>query len=142
MSVSEGYKGDITPEEVWQTLGENEQAVLVDVRTAAEWKYVGVADISNLPSKSIYIEWVSFPGDKFNENFPRELSQAVPSHQTPLYFLCRSGVRSIGAAKLATSMGYENCFNILEGLEGVFDEKGHRGTVSGWQARGFPWKYV
>lgn len=135
------YKGDVTPEDTWKELEQNSNAVLVDVRTLAEWKCVGVANLSGVSKSNIFIEWVSFPDGQPNENFLSDLTQAVPSKDTPIYFLCRTGVRSIAAAKAATGAGYANCYNVLEGFEGGPDEKGHRGRVSGWQGRNLPWNH-
>jgi rhodanese-related sulfurtransferase len=135
------YKGDVTPEEAWKVLSENENAVMVDVRTLAEWKCVGVADLSKLSKDSIYIEWVSFPNRAPNENFINELNVAVPAKDAPVYFLCRTGVRSIGAAIAATEAGYNNSYNILEGFEGGTDDQGHRGRTTGWQGLNLPWKH-
>ena len=51
------YAGDITPEEAWQVLVDNPEAVLVDCRTEAEWRFVGVPDISSLRRDVVAIEW-------------------------------------------------------------------------------------
>ena len=135
------YKGDVTPEEAWKALSENHEAVMVDVRTFAEWKCVGVADLSKLSKDNIYIEWVSFPDRALNKNFINELNEAVPSKDTPLYFLCRTAVRSVGAAIAATEAGYDNSYNVLEGFEGGSDNQGHRGRTTGWQGLNLPWKH-
>jgi len=139
--MSTQYKGDITPEEAWNLLSENKKAVLVDVRTLAEWKCVGVTNLSNIAKDNIFIEWVSFPDRIPNENFNSELTSAVSDKETPIYFLCRTGVRSIAAAIAATNLGYENSYNILEGFEGDPDDQGHRGKMSGWQGRNLPWQH-
>ena len=139
--MSGQYEGDITPQEAWNLLSEEKKAVLVDVRTLAEWKCVGVANLSEIPKDNIFIEWVSFPDGIPNANFIEELVKAVPEKDTPIYFLCRTGVRSIGAATAATGAGYEHCYNILEGFEGGPDEDGHRGRLTGWQGRKLPWKH-
>lgn len=139
--MCEGYKGDINPEEALKLMQDDDNAVLVDVRTIAEWKLVGIVDMSPLANRDIYIEWVDFPGRVFNDNFITDLNAAVSHHQTPIYFLCRTGVRSAAAAKLATLDGYENCYNVIEGFEGAKDDKGHRGKTTGWQGRDLPWKH-
>lgn len=135
------YKGDVSPEEAWRALSEKKDAVLVDVRTFAEWKCVGITDLSKLSKDNILIEWVDFPNRNPNENFIEELKAAVPLKNTPVYFLCRTAVRSIGAATAATEAGYEDSYNILEGFEGVRDDQGHRGKISGWQGLNLPWKH-
>ena len=139
--MSGQYKGDVTPNEAWSMLKEKDDAVLVDVRTLAEWKCVGVTDLSALSKDNIYIEWVNFPDRIPNAHFLDQLAQAVPDKNTPICFLCRTGVRSIGAASAATEAGYENSYNILEGFEGDPDDQGHRGRISGWQGVNLPWKH-
>ena len=52
--------------------------------------------------------------------------------------LCRSGVRSIAAARRATELGIE-AYNILEGFEGDKDAAGHRNVTGGWRKAGLPW---
>ena len=133
------YAGDITPEEAWKLLSDNPAAVLVDVRTDAEWRFVGVPDISQLGRDVVYVQWSSADG-KRNERFVDELIEAgVEPAGRPVVFLCRSGNRSIGAAELATEAGIGPSYNVLDGFEGHLDESGHRGG-SGWRAVGLPWR--
>jgi len=139
--MSGQYKGDATPEEAWNALSEDPNSVLVDVRTLAEWKCVGTTNLSSLEKQDIQIEWVNFPDGIANVKFIEELESSVTDKGTPVYFLCRTGVRSVGAAIAATEAGYGNSFNIVEGFEGSPDEEGHRGRISGWQGRGLPWKH-
>lgn len=135
------YAGDITPEHAWELLRENPDAVLVDVRTDAEWKYVGVPDTSSLGRKTILIEWVSYPTGTRNDNFVDQLKEAgiAGGDDAPVIFLCRSGQRSIGAAEAATAAGIGPSYNVLDGFEGGLDAEGHRGAV-GWRALGLPWR--
>ncbi|TDZ96252.1 hypothetical protein CCUG60885_02395 [Mycobacteroides salmoniphilum] len=138
-----GYAGDITPEAAWALLTENPEAVLVDVRTSAEWKWVGVPDLTELGRDVVYIEWVRSNGER-NEQFLEELAAAGvtgPSDgdSRPVVFLCRSGNRSIGSAELATEAGITPSYNVLDGFEGNLDENRHRGGV-GWRAIGLPWR--
>lgn len=134
-----GYAGDITPEAAWALLKENPEAVLVDVRTSAEWKWVGVPDLTELGRDVVYIEWVRSNGER-NEQFLDELAAAgVTPGERPVVFLCRSGNRSIGSAELATEAGIAPSYNVLDGFEGNLDENGHRGGV-GWRAIGLPWR--
>ncbi|CQD04940.1 rhodanese domain-containing protein [Mycobacterium lentiflavum] len=131
------YAGDITPLEAWKLLSDNPQAVLVDVRTDAEWRFVGVPDLSSLGRDAVFIEWNTATGH--NENFLAELKDKLPAQSGPVVFLCRSGNRSIGAAETATEAGIEPSYNILDGFEGNLDAQGHRGET-GWRAVGLPWK--
>ncbi|OBI95446.1 sulfurtransferase [Mycobacterium alsense] len=135
------YAGDITPLEAWKLLSDNPNAVLVDVRTDAEWRFVGVPDLSSLGRDVVYIEWNTSAGAP-NPNFADELKNNVPSaptdQQRPVIFLCRSGNRSIAAAEVATELGITPAYNVLDGFEGQLDANGHRGE-SGWRAVGLPW---
>ncbi len=135
------YAGDLTPEQAWELLRENPEAVLVDVRTDAEWKYVGIPDVTSLGNSAVQIEWVSYPNGARNDNFVDELKESgvVPGSGKPVIFLCRSGQRSIGAAESATAAGIGPSYNVLDGFEGGLDADGHRGVV-GWRAVGLPWR--
>jgi rhodanese-related sulfurtransferase len=135
------YAGDITPEQAWRLLSDNPDAVLVDVRTDAEWGFVGVPDLSSLGRDVVYIEWNRSDGQR-NANFLAELqdriSPATGGGERPVVFLCRSGNRSIGAAEVATEAGITPAYNMLDGFEGQLDADGHRGGT-GWRAIGLPW---
>lgn len=132
------YAGDITPEEAWKVLVDHPEAVLVDVRTEAEWRFVGVADISSLQRDVVYVEWNRTDGSR-NTGFVDDLIAAgVTPGERPVVFLCRSGNRSIVAAEAATEAGIAPSYNVLEGFEGNLDENRHRGTT-GWRAVGLPW---
>jgi rhodanese-related sulfurtransferase len=138
------YAGDITPLEAWKMLSDNPQAVLVDVRTDAEWRFVGVPDLSSLGREVVYIEWNTTDGTR-NENFLAELKDRIlPAEsegERPVVFLCRSGNRSIGAAEVATEAGLTPAYNVLDGFEGHLNAQGHRGET-GWRATGLPWKQL
>jgi rhodanese-related sulfurtransferase len=125
-------------------LSDNPQAVLVDVRTDAEWRFVGVPDLSSLGREVVYIEWNTTDGAR-NENFAAELAEQIPSaagdEGRPVVFLCRSGNRSIGAAEVSTEQGITPAYNILDGFEGHLNAQGHRGET-GWRATGLPWKQL
>jgi rhodanese-related sulfurtransferase len=75
---------------------------------------------------------------KMNEAFDSGLTAAVPKGKK-VVLLCRSGVRSIAAAKRATELGLE-AYNILEGFEGDPDERAQRGHKGGWRRHGLPWR--
>jgi rhodanese-related sulfurtransferase len=139
ISVADGYAGDLSPKETWDKLAADADAVLIDVRTDAEWNYVGVTDLSALGRDQINISWLTFPGNLKNENFVAEVSAACPEPTTTILFLCRSGQRSAGAAKAMTEAGYANCYNIAEGFEGDKNDDGRRGTTNGWKVRGLAW---
>jgi rhodanese-related sulfurtransferase len=130
------YAGAVTPAEAYALVQENSNVKLVDVRTNAERDWVGRVTIPEAQHASV--QWNMYPGGTPNPDFLGQLAQ-VTSKDNVLLFLCRSGVRSHHAAKLATEHGYANCFNILEGFEGDKDTHGHRKNVSGWCKAGLPW---
>lgn len=131
ISPAQGYAGDITPEHAWQWVQAG-QAVLVDVRTDAERDWVG-----GVPG-AVPVAWKQWPGMAMNADFDAQLQSATPEGAT-LVMLCRSGVRSIAAARRATELGYK-AYNILEGFEGDADAQGQRGKRGGWRLRGLPWR--
>ena len=128
---AQGYAGDLAPQLAywwWQ----NGDAVLVDVRSDAEREWVGF-----VPG-AVGLAWKQWPGMALNPSFDEAIRAAVPAGKKAL-LLCRSGVRSVAAAKRATELGIE-AYNILEGFEGDADENGQRGRKGGWRMRGLPWR--
>lgn len=134
------YAGDIGPQQAWDLLTENPDAVLVDVRTEAEWKFVGVPDTSSIAKPTLLVEWVDGTGAR-NTEFLDQLRSALSDRpaDAPVLFLCRSGQRSAHAADAANAAGIAPAYNISDGFEGPLDELGHRGG-SGWRAHGLPWR--
>lgn len=134
------YAGDLTPQQAWDLLADNPDARLVDVRTDAEWRFVGVPDTSTIGHEPLFLEWVGYPDGARNAGFVEQLKAAgiEPGSQTPLIFLCRSGGRSISAAVAATEANLGPAYNILDGFEGPVDEHGHRRTA-GWRNADLPW---
>jgi rhodanese-related sulfurtransferase len=126
------YAGALTPQEAHEVMQQHDAAKLVDVRTRAEWDWVG-----RVPG-AIEIEIMSYPGNRPNPAFVEELAKKVPKDAVVM-FLCRSGGRSHNAAGFATQAGYANCYNVLEGFEGDRDASGQRNTIGGWRAAGLPW---
>ena len=126
------YDGALTPQEAHQMMREVPNAKLVDVRTRAEWDYVG-----RIPG-AVEIEILSYPGNRPNPEFVAQLEAQVDK-SAPVLFICRSGGRSHNAALLAKQAGYAAAYNVLEGFEGDRDPQGHRNTVGGWRAAGLPW---
>lgn len=137
------YAGDVDPAEAWASLEANPKAILVDVRTRAEWSFVGLPALASLGKQPITLEWQIFPTMAVNSDFVTVLDEALiaagMARDVPIHFLCRSGQRSRFAAAAMTAAGWSRCFNISEGFEGGLDGEGHRGRVSGWKARGLPW---
>ena len=127
------YEGALTPKEAHQVLQLAPGAKLVDVRTHAEWDWVG-----RIPD-AVEIEWLTYPGNKPNPHFLTQLHQQVDK-EALVMFICRSGGRSNGAASAAASAGYTECYNVLEGFEGDKDANGQRNHIGGWRHAGLPWQ--
>lgn len=128
---AQGYAGDVPPQAAfdWWQRGEG---VLVDTRSDAEREWVGF-----IPG-AVAVPWKQWPGMVMNPAFDEGIKAAVPPGKKAL-LLCRSGVRSIAAARRATELGIE-AYNILEGFEGDPDEHGQRGHRGGWRKHGLPWR--
>ncbi len=118
-------------------------STLIDVRTQAEWAYVGVPDLSSLGKTALFLEWQSFPSMQVDEHFAARLSTMLETagvkRGAPLVFICRSGARSRHAAIAMTAAGWAPCFNVSDGFEGPLDPWRHRGVTGGWKAGGLPW---
>lgn len=134
------YTGDVTATAAWDALQEDQTAVLVDVRTQAEWAFVGLCNLSGVGKSPLLVSWQEFPHMQINAAFAETLIQQGIPKDSPIYFLCRSGVRSQSAASAMVAAGYSKCYNILGGFEGDVDQDGHRGVMGGWKAAGLPWQ--
>lgn len=137
---------EIDPVAAYRLLQSHPSAALIDVRTRAEWTFVGVPELSATGRPLWLVEWVGFPGGARNPAFLEELTgQMGGSVPERLLFICRSGARSQAAAEAAAAalaeQGVEaHCTNVAEGFEGDLDAQGHRGRLNGWKARGLPWQ--
>ncbi len=136
---SAGYAGDVDVVATWEELRRNPDARMVDVRTRAEWTFVGIPDLAEAGKEVELVEWQSFPTMEENGAFIEEVSARIADKSSPVYLLCRSGARSRSAAMALTAAGYETCFNVSGGFEGPHDGKKHRGTTEGWKAQDLPW---
>jgi len=134
------FAGDIAPSEAWQRLQNIPPAQLVDVRTAPEWTFSGLPDLSALHKKALTISWKTYPNFTVNQNFIEALQSQVPDKTTPLFFMCKTGGRSTDAAIAATEAGYTACYNIEGGFEGDANADKQRGRINGWKAANLPWE--
>ena len=120
------------------------RAQLVDVRTQAEWSFVGLPDLSGVGRDIQRVEWQTFPSMAPNPSFVAEAGRAVlrsgGSKDAPVFFLCRSGARSRAAAIAMSGAGFSRAYNVAGGFEGDADGAGHRGTKNGWKAAELPWR--
>jgi ribonuclease HI/rhodanese-related sulfurtransferase len=139
-SPADGYAGDLSPTDAYRLLEQEPAAVLVDCRTRAEWSFVGVPDLSELGKRPLLLEWQRYPDGAQNPYFTDQLREQIRhiGDDVPLVFICRSGGRSVAAARAATEGGLGPAYNVVDGFEGPLDEHGHRGRA-GWRAEGLPW---
>ena len=134
-----GYAGDVGPAEAWELLNKDPDAVLVDVRTEAEWRYVGLPELGGIGKKTHCVSWLLYPDNRRNADFLAQLEGSGVTPDQTLLLICRSGQRSRDAAIALTAAGFRCCYNVAEGFEGPRDAEFHRGQEGGWKARGLPW---
>lgn len=127
------YAGDLTPAEAHALLLERPNAVLIDVRTMAEWTWVGVPAVAG----TRFVEWSRWPQGAQNPDFTAQAGEGIDTDQ-PVLMLCRSGGRSAAAAHALTEAGFSEVYNISGGFEGDVDADGHR--TGGWRGAGLPWQ--
>ena len=140
MDVNDGAcAGDVTPKQTWEMMKQNLKASLLDVRTPAEWAYVGIPDLSSLARHPMLVSWILFPTMEPNPDFVNQISGMEVDPEQDLLILCRSGHRSKSAAIALTAAGFSACYNISYGFEGDKDQAGHRGTINGWKVDALPW---
>ncbi len=134
---------DVPSNEAWNRLKDDKTSILIDVRTCAEWAFVGLPDLSSLDKEVLMVEWQTFPDNRIEPGFTAalvaQLEAAGADKKTDLYFICRSGGRSLMAAQTLAALGYERCYNVSDGFEGRLDTNRHRGTTDGWKVNGLPW---
>jgi rhodanese-related sulfurtransferase len=134
---------DVSVFETWKRLEADPKSVLVDVRTRAEWTFVGVPDLAKIGREVVLMEWQSFPDGRAAGDFTDRLGQALAGKgigkDAEIFFICRSGGRSQLAAEAMAGAGYENCRNVEEGFEGPLDGARHRSKVAGWKFAGLDW---
>lgn len=145
MPCSGSYTGidNVEVTEVWRRLEQEPDAILIDVRTQAEWTFVGIPDLTKLGKDLVTIEWQGFPEGQVNPVFAEQLDAELVRNgvkkSASLFFICRSGVRSLHAAQVMAKEGYRCCHNVAAGFEGPQDKSRQRGTLGGWKAAGLPW---
>lgn len=134
---------DVPVKAVWERLKSDRSAVLIDVRTRAEWAFVGLADLAEIGKRVVMVEWQTFPDNRvdpgFGERLKALLETAGVNKDDALFSICRSGGRSRLAAESMSGLGFSRCSNVAEGFEGPLDADRHRGRTSGWKASGLPW---
>jgi len=131
---------NVSPKQTWEALRADPEAQLCDVRTDAEWNFVGFPDLSEAGKRLAMIPWQLYPSMQVNGGFVEDLRRAGFSPDQHLYFICRSGARSASAAEAAREGGFPHVHNVADGFEGPVDAEGHRGAAAGWKADGLPWR--
>src|SRR6201994_4275675 len=127
---------NVPPTQTWKALQSDPHAHLVDVRTDAEWNFVGVPDLNAAGKQAVLIPWQLYPTMQRNGSFEDHLKQAGLTPDNRIYFICRSGVRSLSAAEAARAAGFPHVYNVADGFEGPVDGSGRRGQAAGWKAEG------
>ncbi|GAC1467663.1 MAG: rhodanese-like domain-containing protein [Gemmatimonadaceae bacterium] len=134
---------DVPVEEAWARLEKDPGSVLIDVRTRAEWTFVGLPDLGKIGKRVLTVEWQTSPDSKIDAGFPERLTAVLDAagatKDSELLFICRSGARSRMAAEAMAGVGYRQCRNVADGFEGPLDASRHRGQVAGWKAAGLSW---
>jgi rhodanese-related sulfurtransferase len=131
---------NVPPRQVWEALRKDPKAQLVDVRTDAEWNFVGLPDLSSAGKQVVPIQWQDYPTMARNTAFADQLKEAGFTSEHHIYFICRSGQRRLAAAQAAQAAGFPRAYNVADGFEGGVDAAGHRGVTTGWKAEGLPWR--
>lgn len=131
---------NILPTQAWQALQSDPHAQLVDVRTDAEWAFVGLPDLSGAGKQPVLIPWQVYPSMQPHPDFVGALREAGLTPESRIMFLCRSGARSMAAAQAAVAAGFPHAYNVADGFEGNPDAEGHRGVAAGWKAEELPWR--
>jgi rhodanese-related sulfurtransferase len=131
---------NVAPTKTWEALRADEDVHLVDVRTDVEWNFVGLPDLNAVGKQTLLIPWQVYPTMQRNAGFEDALRDAGLTADHKIYFICRSGARSMAAAEAAAAAGFRKVYNVADGFEGPHDAMGHRGTLAGWKAAGLPWR--
>ncbi len=131
---------DVTVQQAWEAIRSDPDAALVDVRTEAEWNFVGHPELGETGKQPVLIPWQVYPSMQVNAVFAEHLRKAGLTPRHRIYFICRSGARSLAAGQAAQAAGFPQAFNVADGFEGPVDPVGHRGTLGGWKAEGLPWR--
>lgn len=141
--MGEVHIATVSVEDAWARLKSDAGSVLIDVRTIAEWTYIGLPDLSSIGKRPVLVEWQGFPDGQLNPAFVERVTEALDplgaNRESELLFICRSGQRSLKAAGAMAEAGYTHCLNVTDGFEGPLDPHRHRGRLGGWKAKGLPW---
>jgi rhodanese-related sulfurtransferase len=126
----------VKPQQAYDILQQDPEALLIDCRTEIEFFYVGH------PSGALNIEWHMSPDFDVNPHFADEVLREAGRKDRPILLICRSGKRTLDAGAALEQAGFSDVTNVLEGFEGDLDENFHRGTLGGWRKAGLPWEQL
>lgn len=125
---------NLTPQQSWELMQANPEAVMIDVRTKVEYSFVGH------PVNAVHVTWKEAPDWQINPDFVEQVKQVVGDTSCRVLLLCRSGLRSLAAAEALQEAGFRHLVNIVEGFEGDLDVHKHRGNLGGWRNARLPWE--
>lgn len=128
-----------TPKDAFEMLKNQKNSFLVDVRTNEEFNFVGNVDATQFENRILLNPWQILPQMQLNPNFANNLTSQIPLDAT-LFFICKTGGRSAQSAEFALSLGYQNCYNVVNGFEGDLNDDSQRGKTNGWKASNLPWR--
>ncbi len=139
----------ITAKEATGLLKNQDDVVLIDVRTPEETMFIGYPEISaaNIPFKHIDPKhrfnrkkgsYELVPNQDFVGDFRTFLKTATGNKTKTIVLMCRSGTRSAAAVDSLAKAGFTNVYSMVDGFEGDKGKDGRR-TVNGWQNSGAPW---
>jgi len=128
--------------ECFEILSNNFNSQLIDVRTKPEWAYVGIPDLSSINKQVVFVSWKTYPKMKINKFFESQVLKTNIKKNDNLFFICRSGSRSLNAAEFFISRGFSNSFNVSDGFEGKLNQHHKRGLIDGWQFNNLPWRHL
>lgn len=129
---------EVTPIVAYQRLTENKDAMLIDCRTRREWEIIGVPDLSEIDKSLVKIELMR-QDQSVNPAFVKQITD-LAQQDTPLYLICRSGVRSAAACQMLVKAGFKDVTNVAEGFEGHSQHNYRPEIIEGWQSHDLPWK--
>lgn len=132
---------NFTTLEAWNFLKNYKSSYLVDVRTIAEWSFVGVPNLESINKQLIQIEWMQYPKMNINPYFKEQYEKNIEINNPELhvFFICRSGGRSLEAAKYIAQFGKNHYYNVIDGFEGNMDSQAQRNNKDGWKFNKLPW---
>lgn len=107
---------DINSIAAWNIINNNLGAILIDVREDYELENE-TSRINLLKHQVINLPWLSLINDTASDNFIDQLNLKIPHKEVTLLFICKLGIRSKKAALVASSLGFNNCYNIFDGFE-------------------------